>query len=68
MTSQTASDFLTIEEVAALFGRSRESLYTERHRGSGVGTLGVQVGRRLYWRRADIDTWFDRRQRIDGGT
>jgi predicted DNA-binding transcriptional regulator AlpA len=62
MTSQTPSDFLTIEEVAALFGRSRESLYTERHRGSGLGALGVSVGKRLYWRRADIDDWFDRQQ------
>ena len=59
MTIQTPGDFLTIEEVAALFGRSRESLYTERHRGSGLGALGVPVGKRLYWRRADIDAWFD---------
>ena len=62
MTSQTSSDFLTIEEVAALFGRSRESLYTERHRGSGLGALGVPVGKRLYWKRSQIDDWFDSQQ------
>ena len=66
MTSQTSGDFLTIEEVAALFGRSRESLYTERHRRSGVGSLGVSVGKRLYWRRADIDAWFDEQQSSSG--
>jgi predicted DNA-binding transcriptional regulator AlpA len=64
--SQTPSDFLTIEEVAALFGRSRESLYTERHRGSGLGALGRPVGKRLYWRRGDIDAWFDRQQNPAG--
>ena len=66
MTIQTPSDFLTIEEVADLFGRSRESLYTERHRRSGVGSLGVSVGKRLYWRRADIDAWFDEQQNAAG--
>lgn len=54
------SDFLTVEEVIALFpGRSRSSIYVERTRGEGIGTLAVKVGRRLYWRRSDIDAWFD---------
>lgn len=54
-------EFLPIEELAALFDRSPSSIYAERHRGDGLGSLGVRVGRRLYWRRSDIDRYFDER-------
>lgn len=52
------TDLLTIEEVSALTRRKPTALYTERHRGIGIGALGVAVGRRILWRRADIDAWF----------
>jgi hypothetical protein len=55
-------EFLNAEAVAALFDRTVSSLYTERYRGEGLGTLGVKVGRRLYWRRSDIDRWFTEQQ------
>ena len=50
--------YLTIEDVASLFGRNVAALYAERHRREGVGSLGVAVGKRIYWRRSDIEDWF----------
>ena len=55
------SEYLNVEDVAALFGRSRASIYVERHKGEGLGALGVQVGKRLFWRRADVDAWFEQK-------
>ena len=56
--------FLTIEDVVALFpGRTRGSLYTERHRGRGLGAMATMVGARLYWKRDAINEWFDEQTR-----
>jgi len=57
------SGYLNVEELAEMFGRTVGSVYTERHRGEGIGALGVRVGRRLFWRPADIDAFFEQRQR-----
>ena len=55
--------FLGVEEVAALFpGQTPGSLYTQRHRGEAPGALGVKVGRRIVWREADLDAWYDRQR------
>lgn len=55
-------EFLTVPEVAALLRTSPGALYGLRHRGVKPAAFGVQVGRRLLWRRSDIEAWFTERQ------
>ena len=62
------SDYLTIEDVAALFGRTRGSIYTERHKGLGLGSMATKVGARLYWRRSAVDEWFDQQLQHEAST
>lgn len=57
--SSLVAELLTVHEVAAATRRSPGAIYVERHRGNGIGALGVVVGRKLMWRRSDIDRWFD---------
>lgn len=52
-------ELLKVEEVATLTRRTAQALYNERHRGEGIGALGVKVGKRILWRRRDIDAWID---------
>lgn len=59
-TETRPGEFLSVAELAALLHRTPSSIYTERHRGEGVGALGIRVGRRLLWRRSDLDRWWDR--------
>lgn len=63
MTERTdpepGADFLTVEQVGAMFHLSPASLYTMRRRGEAPGSLAVKVGRRLLWRRSDLDQWWD---------
>lgn len=54
------SEFLEILDVIDLFPwLSASAIYAQRHRGVGLGSLAVRCGRRLVWRRSDIDAWFD---------
>lgn len=52
-------EFLTIEEAAELTRRTPNALHVERARGQGVGALGIRVGRRLLFKREDIDAYID---------
>ncbi len=52
-------EYLTIEEVADLLRTTRTALYSQRHRSEEPGSLAIKVGRRLVWRRTDLDAWFD---------
>lgn len=57
---EAPTEFLDIEALCSLFpDRTRGAFYTERSRGIGIGALGVQIGKRLYWRRSDVDAWFE---------
>lgn len=48
-------DFLTTEEVAAV---TRTSIDTVRYwRTKGIGPQGARVGKRILYRREDVDTW-----------
>lgn len=60
-------EYLTAVEVAALLGRTPGALYVERHRGQPPASLAVKVGRRLLWRRADLDRWWDSQLAENGG-
>jgi excisionase family DNA binding protein len=52
-------DLLTTREAAELLRCSTDALYVQRCRGQMPGALAVKVGRRLLYRRADIDRYFD---------
>lgn len=54
------SEFLTVSEVAELLRTTPNALYSARHRGLEPASLAVQVGKRLLWRRSDLEDWFDR--------
>lgn len=54
------SEYLTVQEVADLLRTTPTALYSARHRGIEPASLAVQVGKRLLWRRADLEKWFDR--------
>lgn len=58
--------YLTAQEVAEQYRLSVSALYTQRHRRENPGILGVKVGRKLLWRRSDLDAWFDREQELAG--
>lgn len=57
--SPGTGEFLDIAQVAVLLGTSPSALYAQRHRGEAPGALAVKVGRKLTWRRSDLDAWFD---------
>jgi hypothetical protein len=49
------TDFLTQHEAAALLRLSTRTL--ERHRVTGHGPAFVRLGRRVVYRRADLEGW-----------
>jgi predicted DNA-binding transcriptional regulator AlpA len=51
-------EFLGVEELSALLGQSPSAIYAARHRGQRPAALGIRVGRRIVWRRTDVDRWF----------
>lgn len=52
------AEYLTIEEVAALFRTGPSTVRYWRQRGTGP--RAVRVGRRVLYARADVDAWFAR--------
>lgn len=58
-------EYLDIDQMVELLpGQTRNAIYSSRHRGQAPGVLAVQIGKRLYWRRTDIERWFDERQAL----
>ena len=55
-------DYLTVREVADLYRVSVSALYTQRYRSEPPGVLGVKVGRRLLWKRSELDVWWTAQQ------
>ena len=51
-------DYLTVEELAEILETSPSAILSQRHRGQAPGRLGVKLGKRLYWRWRDIDSYF----------
>ena len=62
MIAEKTPTYLTAKEVACQYRLTVSALYTQRHRREAPGVLGVKVGRKLLWRRADLDAWWDRQQ------
>ncbi len=50
---------LTVEELSALLRVSPAAIYSQRLRGEMPGTLGVKLGKRIFFRPADIDAYMD---------
>ena len=50
--------YLTVEELAELLEMSPSAIHSQRHRGQAPGRLGVKLGKRVYWRWSDIDSYF----------
>ena len=56
ISSGPGGDFLTVADVAAMTRMSVGTLRYWRHIGSG-GPASVKLGRRVLYRRADVETW-----------
>ncbi|MPZ52884.1 MAG: helix-turn-helix domain-containing protein [Acidimicrobiia bacterium] len=56
---------LTVSEVAELTRRTPSSIYSERYRCEGLGALGVRIGRKILFRRGDIDAYIAERIRAE---
>ena len=55
------NDLLTTAEAAAYVGLSPRTL--ERYRVTGEGPTYLKVGRRVLYRRTDLDKWLDMKVR-----
>lgn len=54
-----ADEFLTSDELAGLLRTTRGTLHQWRTRG--IGPRGVRIGRRVLYRRTDVDGWLAER-------
>lgn len=52
-------EYLVLEQILPIGDRTPSAIYSERHRGVGLGALAVKVGKRLVWRRSDVERWFE---------
>ena len=50
-----AVKFLTVDQIAALLQRSHRTLETWRR--NGTGPPFIRIGRRVVYRRSDIEAW-----------
>ncbi|TFV92986.1 DNA-binding protein [Blastococcus sp. CT_GayMR20] len=58
-----ASELLTLEETAALLRTPAATLRYWRHLGTGPD--GFRLGRRVLYRREDVDRWVAERQQAE---
>jgi hypothetical protein len=52
---------LTLQEAADYLRLTPSALYGQRYKGEEPGILGIRVGRKILYRRADIDHFLDER-------
>lgn len=55
----TATEFLTPEELAEMLGVPLQTIYRWNYVGSGPPV--IHLGRRVRYRRADVEQWIDSR-------
>lgn len=53
------TELLTADQVADWFQHTKPALYVQRHRGEAPGALSVKIGKRLLWRRSDLEAWVE---------
>lgn len=56
-TGGSTSELLKLQEAARSYGFSEATMYNWRHQGKGPRS--VRLGRRVYYRRADIEAWIE---------
>ncbi|MGY1745557.1 helix-turn-helix transcriptional regulator [Blastococcus sp. SYSU D00695] len=61
---RSAEDLLTLAETAAYLRTPVATLRYWRH--LGLGPAGFRLGRRVVYRRGDVDRWLTERQAADG--
>ena len=52
-------DLLTVEELARLLRVSSSAIHSQRYRGEKPGVLGFALGRRIFYRRSDLDAFIE---------
>ena len=57
-------EYLTLDELCELYRLTPKTVYQQRWRRHAPGSLGVNVGRKLLFRRRDLEAWFDSEQRL----
>jgi predicted DNA-binding transcriptional regulator AlpA len=70
-THEAADEWLLAPEVEAEFRIPVATLYGWRHRG--IGPKSVRLGRRVMYRRSDVEEWIEQRfaaeaEHTDGAT
>ncbi|MBV8980395.1 MAG: helix-turn-helix domain-containing protein [Acidimicrobiia bacterium] len=60
-----APELLTVDELAEFLRSTPDAVYALRYRGDGP--RGVRVGRRVLFRRSDVDDWLDARSDAASG-
>lgn len=56
---------LTIDEVAEYLRMTPQAVQKTRERGQEPGSLGFRRGRKLLWRRTDLEAWIDGPETFD---
>jgi excisionase family DNA binding protein len=51
------TEFLSIQELADLFGIPIRTIYNWRNRGTGP--RGYRIGRHVRYRRSDVEAWLE---------
>lgn len=58
MTAAAPVDpLLTVDDVAAMTGLARQTFYKWRSEGNTKGPRAIVIGRRVRYRREDVDAW-----------
>lgn len=50
---------LTVTEAADYLRLTPSALYSQRYRSENPGALGIRVGRKIIYRKTDIDNYLD---------
>ena len=55
----------TVEDLCSLLHVSRAAIYSQRLRGEMPGSLGVKLGKRIFFRPGDISDYIESQQARD---
>lgn len=56
-------EYLTLDEFCAAYRISKETVYNQRYRRTNPGSLAVRLGKKLVFRKRDVEAWFDQEQK-----
>lgn len=58
-TINVDAELLTVKDVAAMLGVAENTVWNWRH--AGEMAPATKIGRRVLWRRSEIEAWLDTR-------